>query len=223
MAISNLGELKAQVADWLNREDLTTQIPDFILLGTNRINSDFRSRVIANEEDFELTVPSENQINPINTNLEYEVVTFAVDGRVIPHVTYETYLKQLKDSTYANGCWAYIEGKIFYSGFADVNDPTPSAGGDDVTVRWQGYAVAEWDFNDDANTNLLFAENPQVFLFAALVEASVFLRDEAALQVYQVRYEELMDKIAKSNRRRKVSGGFAVGSVGGDYYFDRSW
>jgi hypothetical protein len=22
---------------------------------------------------------------------------------------------------------------------------------------------------------------------------------------------------------RKVSGGFAVGSVGGDYYFDRSW
>lgn len=223
MAISNLGELKAQVADWLNRDDLTTQIPDFILLGTNRINTDFRSRVISNEEDISITYPSENQVNPINTNVEYEVVTFSVDGNIIPHVTYETYLKERKESTYANGCWTYLEGDIYYSGFVEAGGTPPAPGGDAVELRWLGYAVAEWDFNDDTSGNLLFMENPQVFLFAALVEASVFLRDDAALQVYQVRYEELMDKIAKSNRRRKVSGGFAVGSVGGDYYFDRSW
>jgi hypothetical protein len=223
MAISNLGELKTQVADWLNREDLTTQIPDFILLGTNRINADFRSRVIANEEDISLTYPSENQVNPINTNLEYEVVTFSVDGKIIPHVTYQTYLREREESTYSNGCWTYLEGDIYYSGFVEAGGTPPLAGGTAVELRWLGYGLAEWNFADDASDNLLFRDNPELFLYAALLEAAVFLRDMEGVQLYQVRYDELMDKVSKSNKRRKIAGGFSVGSVGGDHYFDRSW
>ena len=221
MAITNLGELKSSVADWLNREDLTTQIPDFIRLGENRINADFRSRVIANEDAVELTLPSESQQNPISTNLEYEVQTLVVDGDVIPHVTYDMYKRQKKQSTLYNGCWTYLEGSIYYSKFAEPNEAAPAAGGDSVLVEWLGQSLSSLDFTDDTATTLLFLENPELYLYASLVEASTFLRDAEGLQLYQVRYDELMNKVIKAAKRRKFAGGFSVSNVGGDHLFTR--
>ena len=44
MAISNYSELKAAIADWLNRSDLTDSIPDFIVLAEARHKRDFKIR-----------------------------------------------------------------------------------------------------------------------------------------------------------------------------------
>ena len=44
MAISNYSELKAAIADWLNRSDLTDSIPDFIALAETRHKRDFKIR-----------------------------------------------------------------------------------------------------------------------------------------------------------------------------------
>ena len=42
MALSNYTELKASIADFLNRDDLTSVIPDFIALAESQINRDIR-------------------------------------------------------------------------------------------------------------------------------------------------------------------------------------
>jgi hypothetical protein len=42
--ITNYTDLKATVADYLARTDLTTQIPDFITLAENRLRRDLRLR-----------------------------------------------------------------------------------------------------------------------------------------------------------------------------------
>ena len=42
MALSNYTELKASIADFLNRDDLTSVIPDFITLAESQINRDIR-------------------------------------------------------------------------------------------------------------------------------------------------------------------------------------
>src|SRR5210317_1100002 len=44
MALSTFSELKTSVANYLNRDDLTSVIPDFITLTENRINRELRSR-----------------------------------------------------------------------------------------------------------------------------------------------------------------------------------
>jgi len=44
MALSTYTELKASVADWLNRTDLTTIIPDFIALAEAQIERTLRTR-----------------------------------------------------------------------------------------------------------------------------------------------------------------------------------
>ena len=57
MSISNYTELKTSVANWLNRTDLTAEIPDFIELAENRIFHELR--VPTNEKTIILTVNTE--------------------------------------------------------------------------------------------------------------------------------------------------------------------
>ena len=42
MAISTFTELKASIANFLNRDDLTATIPDFISLAESSINNEIR-------------------------------------------------------------------------------------------------------------------------------------------------------------------------------------
>ena len=44
MAISNFTNLKTAIANYLNRDDLTSYIPDFISLAESRINNELRVR-----------------------------------------------------------------------------------------------------------------------------------------------------------------------------------
>lgn len=227
MAITNLGELKASVADWMNREDLTSIIPDFIKLAEVRINDDHRSNVASNEVALEADLPFALQQNPVDLGvgelLVGEVETLVVNGHPIPYVTWEQYQEEKKESTYKDGCYTVREGKVYFSGFAESYEPAPTAG-DDVNFRLY-YNTNDTTFNllDDNSTTPFFLENPSAYLYAALVEASIYLRDMEGVQIYQVRYDELMNKVFKAFKRSKVSGGMSVRSVGGDYRFDRSY
>ena len=44
MALVNYSDLKTSVADWLNRTDLTSTIPDFITLAEAGFNKEIRNR-----------------------------------------------------------------------------------------------------------------------------------------------------------------------------------
>jgi hypothetical protein len=44
MALSTYTELKTAIADWLDRGDLTANIPDFITLAEARVNRELRIR-----------------------------------------------------------------------------------------------------------------------------------------------------------------------------------
>jgi len=44
VAISTYSELKTAVANWINRDDLTTRIPDFIVLAEAQFNRELRIR-----------------------------------------------------------------------------------------------------------------------------------------------------------------------------------
>lgn len=223
MALSNLGELKASIADWINREDLTSVIPDFIKIGVDRINADVRSRIGVNEVVEVISLASENAQNPVTTTAE-EVLDVFVNGEYVPSVTWAEYQRELKDSTYPFGCWTWRENELHISSLTDENDPAPAAGGDAVEIKILGLdAAADFVYGDDTSTTPLFLKSPAAFLYAALVETSIYLRDAEGVQFYQVRYEELLDKLQREYKRSKVSGLDKVKSVGGDFNFSRNY
>ena len=51
MSVSNYGELKTAVANWLERSDLTSRIPEFIAFGEDRIGTDLRVRAMETSAD----------------------------------------------------------------------------------------------------------------------------------------------------------------------------
>ena len=62
MALTTYTELKASVADWLNRTDLTTEIPDFISLAEAQMERTLRTRQMLTRTT--LTVDSEFETTP---------------------------------------------------------------------------------------------------------------------------------------------------------------
>jgi len=219
MAYANVGELKAAIADWINREDLAAQIPEFIVLGENRILADSRGMVVPNEEEIRVTVTAANQQNPYPAG-KYTVTSLVVDGEVITPVTWETFQTNLKENTFK--CWTYWEGGIYYSGFSS-EDETPDPNAEDVTILYRAFSKETLDMTNDADFSPFFKANPELYLYAALLEASTYLRDMEGVTLYQTRYENLYDQINKGYRRRKIANGFTVSSVGGDFNFDRSY
>ena len=74
MSITNYSGLKASIANWLNRTDLTSEIPDFIELAENRIFHDVR--VPTNEKTVLLTLSSDGYATIPSDFLEVKDVFF---------------------------------------------------------------------------------------------------------------------------------------------------
>ena len=220
MAYANVGELKAAIADWLNREDLTSVIPEFIDLAQIRINKDRRFSGYDSEFAYTQTVIGASQVNPVSTPAPLdEIRTLIVDDKVIPYVTNEAYYKEREDRKYTDGVWTYIEGEPHLSTW-ELPTGTSTAT-DSQVVTLLGYDDGNMDTLVDASSGWIMDHIPDAMLYACLTEASIYLRDFEGVQLYQARYDELADKFQKDSRRRAVVGGLSVQSVGGDYKFER--
>jgi len=111
----------------------------------------------------------------------------------------------------------------------EVDDPTVDS--DDLTfIDDEGNEVvdpfaptAPAVVNETVTTSNLLIQQPNVFLYALLTEIAIYLRDIEGVQIYQSRYDELMNLMHNEYKRGQVAGGWQVGSVGGDNYFDRSY
>lgn len=86
-----------------------------------------------------------------------------------------------------------------------------------LSVTFFGRQLSAIDFSDSSYSEGLLQEYPALFLYASLIEASIYLRDIEGISIYQARYDELISKLIKAYKRKRVAGGMAVSSVGGDY------
>ena len=220
MALTNVGELKAAVADWINREDIASVIPSFITQADHRILADSRSSIIPLDEEVLRVLTPAQQTSPVAGDVGVPL-SVLVDDKIIPVATWETYWQTRYNNT--GNVWTYYEGKVWYTGFPD-RDETPVADGNpDVNLRIKTRTKEPVDVSDDANTSLLLTAHGELYLYAALTEAATYLRDMEGLTLYQARYDGLYNEIAKGYTRRKIANGFNVASVGGDHSFDRSY
>ena len=65
-------ELKSNIADWLNRSDLTSVIPTFISLAENRLNRQLRVALVLSDLGFLGAVPLARS-QPSSSSLVYQV------------------------------------------------------------------------------------------------------------------------------------------------------
>lgn len=196
MALSTYAELKTSVASWLNRDDLTTYIPDFVTLGENRIYRELRIRTM--EESINSTIAS----GVVALPSDYVELKYAyVDGSPVQYLkrtNAQTLIEQYPTrSSDAKPLHISVDAGNFIFG------PYPDS---DYTIK--GTYYKRLPALSDANTTNWFTTNaPGILLFSALCEAESFLKNDDRIPQWQAKYEQEKAGIEQEEQRERFSGG----------------
>lgn len=196
MAISTFAELKTAVANWLNRSDLTTYIPDFVTLGENRIYRELRIRTM------EGSINSAIASGVVALPSDYVELKYAyVDGSPVQ------YLKRTNAQTlieqYPTRAADSKPQHISVDAGNFIFGPYP-----DSAYTIKGTYYKRLPALSDANTTNWFTTNaPGILLFAALSEAEPFLKNDERVTLWQAKYEQEKAGIEQEEQRERFSGG----------------
>ena len=224
MKITTLRELRVAVSDWINREDLSDDLLDQMVgMAEHRILTDDRSSFIPLDEEFSITLDASRQVSPYDGFGDKVVIAAAIDGKVLKPVSWETYQTARKEGANVDqDIWTTVQGRFYYPGWPLATDPIDLTR-PDVELVLKTEKKDGLQFADPDATSQFLREHYEIYLYATLLEVATYLRDMEGVQLYQVRYDNIMDTTAKGYQRRKVANGFTVSSIGADFNFDRSY
>lgn len=196
MALATYSDLKTSVANWLAKDNLTSIIPDLIVLGEKRLFRDLRVREM--ETALSGTIASGVMALPTG----YLELKFAyIDGTPVQNLgkasatqIYAKYPLRASDS-----CPSVIgrEGSNFIFG------PFPDSG---YTVKGIYYAKP----TSVVTSPTFFAEYPDAFLFAALCEASAYIHNDPRIGVWEGKLKQVMAAINDQAKQEEGGSGMAV-------------
>ena len=198
MAITTYAELKTAIANWLNRDDLTAVIPDFISLAEARIARDLRHW---KQEKRVTTDANERYENLPNDFIEIRQVQHAAGGAITSISSVE--MEKLRAASDAGGKPKYMrltaEQIEFY--------PTPDASYS-VSMLYYGRIPA---LSDAETSNWLLNDAPDVLLYGALLQSAPYLVDDARVQVWAGLYQSGVEALNIENEKARVSGPLSMG------------
>ncbi len=195
MPLSNYTELRASIADTLNRDDLTNVIPDFITLAEAQLNRDLRhwqmeDRVIATANQQYLSLPN-NFISPIR------IIMTTSPTHTMELVSPFAISKLRMDNSDALGrpeFYAVVDGSFELF-------PTPDA---DYVVELVYYEnIPDLAAN---NTNWLLTNYPDAYLYGSLLHSSPYLQEDQRVAVWNTLYLNAVSAINLEGERARTSG-----------------
>lgn len=181
MSITNYAELKAAIASWLKRSDLTAQIPDFIRLAEVRLKS------LIDVRDFETTVDLSTTPNSPTVSLPGDFkspIALWVDD-INPREKLDQVITQ--NLPYTN-----TPGRPLYW----------AIDGDNIRFQSPAYQVYPLKFrytqlfelSDTNTTNFVLSQYPDVYLFGALYEAADYTFDDNNAAKWQAKFVEAVQR-----------------------------
>lgn len=183
--ITNYSTLKSAIADWLNRQDLTSQIETFIQLAEVDMNNRLRTRDMVIRAE----ATSSNEFVQLPSDWLEAINLQIVDGKSpLRFVSMDE-----ADIIVARQEFTNV---TFYSIMDDAIELVP-APGDDIDIQMVYYGKIP-SLSDEQTTNWLLTKAPDAYLYGALAHASPFILDDQRMpmfiQLYSARIEALNDE-----------------------------
>lgn len=186
MSITNYSELKTAVAAWGKRSDLTSLIPDFITLAEKRLNRNLLTRSQEFEVELTATVGSryislpDGVVNPVGLWLK----------AYLPR-TKLTQLLPVDLPVKTN-----VSGYPEYWAIDAQNIALDKLAGDAYTFdfRYSGNLA----LSDSSPTNYVLTNDPDLYLFGALVEFHKYAMNDEQAAMWESRFQQALDQ-ANSN------------------------
>lgn len=199
MALSTYAELKSSVADWLNRSDLTTAIPDFISLAEAQMERKLRTRQMISRAS--ATISTEYSALPDDF---LEVKSLKLQTNPVTPLQFETIdsLDNLQ-SQYPSS------GKPRYFSIVGNQMRTVPVADDSYTAGLTYYAKLS-KLSSTNTTNWLLTAASDAYLYGTLMQAAPYLKDDARIAVWSSMYISALEDLQVSDDRGASSGGALI-------------
>jgi hypothetical protein len=193
----NYAELKTDIADWLNRADLTSRIPSFIRLAEARFNRDLRvrqmvKRSVATLEDGYITLPTD-WLEAKNIQINY-----GYGPRKLEYVT----LEQADDLRLKRGDVAGDPRYFNVTGNQLEIIPKPSDEAE-IEMTYYGKITA---LSDENTSNWLLETWPDMYLYGSLAHTAPYLKDDERVSVWASFYDRALTEITDADASAQYSG-----------------
>lgn len=194
MSLSNYTQLQASVADWLNRQNLATQIPDFIALAEAKFSRvvktrDSVTRSIATLTTQYLTVPADY------AGVKSVILTSTNPPTILQYASVEECTIEIARRPSGAPTLYTIVNNAFE--FAPVPDGSYTV----EIVYWA--TIPPLAIN---STNWLLTKHPDLYLYGTLMQAAPYLKDDARVPVWQGIVDQVLEDIRLDNERTENSG-----------------
>lgn len=195
MALTTYTELKAAIADFLNRDDLTTSIDDFIRLAEAQMNREVRhwdmeKRAVA-ALDTQYTALPTDFVEPIRFIIT-DGQTSTVEGVSTAEIAK---LREGSDAPGRPQNYAIVDGSIEVW-------PTPDAS---YTLEMAYYTQIQ-PLNSQTASNIILARFPDAYLYGSLMHSAPYLAEDNRTQVWSTLYFKAISDINQESERSKLGG-----------------
>lgn len=192
MAITTYSELQTAIADWLNRADLTSVIPNFISLAEAKLNRELRTRDML----VRATATSSNEFVAVPADF-LENYSLELDMGVIGPQPPLNYIGPLEAKALkANE----ITGKVRYYTIIDGAFELLPAPGSNTNLILTYYQKIP-SLSVTQTTNWLLTKSPDLYLYSSLLEAMPYLKDEQRIPVWSAARGQVIEAMKEESER----------------------
>lgn len=197
--ITDYGSLKAHLADTLNRDDLTSVIPQFVEFAMADLNRKLRVRQQMVRAQGDVFSGNDKIRLPANFLAMRNIQVNSDPVRGLEYATPER-MDELRQS-YNGGA----NGEpVYYTVMGDniFVVPTP-----DGTYQLEiGYYRDIPTLTSDSDTNFLITDHPDLITYGSLMHSAPYLQDDSRLQVWATLYSTALEATMEANKRALFSG-----------------
>ena len=197
MALNTFTALKASIADFLNRTDLTAVIPDFISLAEAQINRDVRH--------WKMEARSSGQQDPADEYMQIppdwvESIRLHLTGNgtsVVNLISRDAMAdKRAGDEDTSGTPMYYTHADSQFQLY-----PTPNATTDFELLYYQ--KVPSLISNAD---NWLLLDSPDVYLYGALLHSAPYLAEDERVAIWAQMYSAAVARLNEASESARYSG-----------------
>lgn len=195
MALTTFLELKTAIANWLDRDDLTSVIPDFISLAEHQMERSVRHYKMVERSSGAL----DSQYSAVPADW-LETIRFGISSGD----TYRLEMTSLDDLMARRQSNTNIAGRPKY--FAHVGEtlelfPTPDATYTTELVYYKKIPA----LSGSNTTNWLLDDAPDAYLYGALMQAAPYLGEDERVTVWNSLYNAAVASLNAASEKTKNS------------------
>ena len=196
MAISTYAELQTAVANWLDRDDLTDRIPEFIALAEARMNRVLRIRLMEGKYTASTVGGQRNYALPAGYLQMRNLQINTTPIRPCQYVTPEIY-----DRLYGSTLTGTPEIYTIVANEIQLG-PIP-AGVQTIEMLFYKKISALSVTN---TTETMLTDNPDIYLYGALLEAEPFIMNDERVPLWAQGFSQAVADLQEQDNKDRHSG-----------------